>query len=289
MDLCKEESPEDLKLEPAAEDDPRAMGALISAIQESSGKLSNKGKQIDSRRLFLFTYQDRPGDSDPSVYMRVFDDAQGRGIVLELWHFSRPGHPFRLEAFYDRVLHNNRGGGEGTYEEEGAEARQLDCSGPLDDLRQQADRKLLRKRRLSRVPLVVSQDPPFSLDVGLYKTVQPMRKPTPTTLERSTNLKLATKTDYLHPALGNVVRKEDAATCADFLGQMLPVDKEDFGTSCSIGVTKKQQAGEGCGAIGVTKKQQAGEGCGAIGVTKKQQGEWCGAPTPTLLWAIVTN
>jgi len=160
-------------------------------------------KERDIRRIWLFTNEDDPsGPNDPS---QVIKDAQEGGVDVRLWHFPCPdGREFDEQKFYGPVLSAaSKQPSEVDYikadeDEIESESKMVSIgSGDMATLLGAAKGRLFKKRRYARTTWHVSDSPPVSLNVALYKTIQPCKKSAPVQLAAATNRRLVTSTKWL--------------------------------------------------------------------------------------------
>eukprot|EP00624_Nannochloropsis_granulata_P006077 evm.model.NODE_4407_length_63659_cov_22.504595.19 len=160
-------------------------------------------KERDIRRIWLLTNEDDP--SEPNDPSQVIKDAQEGGVEVRLWHFPSPdGRDFDEQKLYGPVLSAaSKQPSELDYtkadeDETESESKMVNVgSGDMTTLLGAAKGRLFKKRRYACTTWHVSDSPPLSLNVALYKTIQPCKKPAPVQLAAATNRRLVTSTKWL--------------------------------------------------------------------------------------------
>lgn len=204
-------------------------------------------KERDIRRIWLLTNEDDPsGANDPS---QVIKDAQEGGVDVRLWHFPRPdGGEFDEQKFYGPVLSAaSKQPSELDYikadeDETESESKMVNIgSGDLATLLGAAKGRLFKKRRYARTTWHVSDSPPLSLNVALYKTIQPCKKPAPVQLAAATNRRLVTSTKWLCEELVQYVDVElEAAFGLEFgsSNTTVPFERPEFESARRAGLSE---------------------------------------------------
>lgn len=175
-------------------------------------------KELDSRRIWLFTNEDDPSQvNDPS---QVIKDAREGGVEMWVWHFpAQDGREFNRNKFYEPLLAVPTRFVQDGYEiadekDTGSCTKMIDAgSGDVNSLLLGARTPLFKKRRYVRTKWHISVDPPISLDVAFYKTIQRCRKPMPVKLAAVSNRRLATSTKWMSEDLVQYVDPELDVAC----------------------------------------------------------------------------
>lgn len=209
----------------------------LRALEHATKKGAKASRDI--RRIWLFTDEDEPSDKeDPSQVIR---DARESGVEFRLWYFPDPttGKPFEEEKFYAAILASDEGkAAASSYSQEDedealSDKMMLNAGGDIDKLLVESRTKAFKKRRYNRLPLVLApasaEAPPISLQVALYKTIMPAKKPTPIQLAAATNKKLISKTKWMCESLAQYVDLDmDAKYSVELLGQDVTFEKKEF-------------------------------------------------------------
>lgn len=177
--------------------------ALRDGIRACMRMLETRSKkERDMRRIWLITNEDDPsGANDPS---QVIKDAQEAGVDVRLWHFApADGRTFDEQKFYGPLLSAAKQHPEPDYakadeDETESDTKMVDAgAGDMDTLLGATQGRLFKKRRYARTTWHVSESPPLSLNVALYKTIHPCKKPAPVQLAAATNRRLVTSTKWM--------------------------------------------------------------------------------------------
>lgn len=201
-------------------------------------------KERDIRRLWLVTNEDDPsGPNDPS---QVIKDAQEGGVDVRLFHSpTTDGREFDEQKFYGPVLSAaSSQPSELDYikadeDETESETKMVNIgNGDMASLLGAAKGRLFKKRRYARTTWHVSDSHPLSLNVALYKTIQPCKKPAPVQLAAATNRRLVTSTKWLCEELVQYIDAElEAAYGLEFgsSNTTVPFERPEFDSARRAG------------------------------------------------------
>ncbi|KAM3573180.1 hypothetical protein VYU27_004854 [Nannochloropsis oceanica] len=204
-------------------------------------------KERDIRRIWLLTNEDDP--SEPNNPSQVIKDAQEGGVDVRLWHFPHPdGRDFDERKLYGPVLSAaSKQPFELDYikadeEETESESKMVNVgSGDMTTLLGAAKGRLFKKRRYACTIWQVTDSPPLSINVALYKTIQPCKKPTPVQLAAATNRRLVPSTKWLCEELVQYIDLElEAAYGLDFgsSNTTVPFKRPEFEYTLRAGLSE---------------------------------------------------
>jgi ATP-dependent DNA helicase 2 subunit 1 len=159
--------------------------SLSDVFWTCSNLLSDSASKNSHKRIILFTNNDQPHSSNPSLQRQAKTKAKDlaeNGVEIELMHIGRT---FDVSLFYQDVI----------FVGDEDVATLPDPSEKFEELLMRVRSKEVKKRTLQRIPL--SLGPDLEIGVGVYCLVREAKKPSFVRLDQRSNEELKTRTKQL--------------------------------------------------------------------------------------------
>ncbi|CAG9331717.1 unnamed protein product [Blepharisma stoltei] len=190
---------------------------LVEALWLCHDLLTQK-HMTASRRIFLFTNQDRPNQNKPNDMQRALQRAKDlaeQDIMLELFPFNQGAHKFDFEAFFAGAI---------ALEEDEAKEPILGAE-KLEDLIAVMHKKEYKKRTLGTLNFMLS--PTMKVAVNYYCMFRATKKPSPVKLHAKDNKKLKTITTWVCEETGKQLWDHELGFHYELGGIKIPFTKEE--------------------------------------------------------------
>jgi ATP-dependent DNA helicase 2 subunit 1 len=211
--------------------EPAVLGNVFWACSSIFGPLKRK---VSSKRVFLFTNEDRPHEGNVPMQRAAkirARDLADLGIFIELFSLNKAGQQFDLAAFYQDILPL------ATDEDDGDGAQSTspsaDSSEKFAELMAKVRRKESRKRALARMPFVLGDSVAFS--VRLYSLLMETKRGQYVWMDAKSNKLVKPVTEWIASATGATVAKEEMRFYFDFGGEKAVFSRSELAAVKEMG------------------------------------------------------
>lgn len=216
--------------------EPAIMGNVFWSCSSLFGPLK---KKVGSKRVFMFTDEDRPHEGQVALQRAAkirARDLADLGIFIELFNLNRPGRPggFDISLFYADVLPFVPTGEDDDGADRYSSVRsEADATEKFAELLTKVRRKESKKRAMGRVPMILGNG--MALACRVYSLYMESKKGPYVWMEAESGKLVKPVTEWVSQGTGESLPRQQLSYYYDFGGEKAIFTKDELGKVKSLG------------------------------------------------------